>query len=153
MNTEAVGAVLRRRRLEAGLSQRQLATLAKVPQPNIAAYESGRRMPSLSTLEKLEAALGIPTLGRLRAVRQNLLDAAHRRGLSEIRVFGSVARGSAVSGSDVDLLVHPGPDASIFTLAGFMSEAEALVGVRVDVVSDRGRGPIMDRVRGEAVLL
>lgn len=75
------------------------------------------------------------------------------RRLGNVRVFGSVARNSATVASDVDLLVHPQPDASLFDLAGFMSDVSALLGVDVDVVSDRGRGPTMDRIRSEAVAL
>lgn len=68
-------------------------------------------------------------------------------------MFGSVARGDAEVGSDVDLLVHPAADASLFDLAGFMAEVEDLLGVTVDVVSDRGTGPAMQRIRAEAVAL
>lgn len=153
VDTTPVSDILRRRRAEAGLSQRQLALRATVPQPNIAAYESGRRAPSVSTLEKLEAALSTPSLERVLAVREPLLRAASARGLTDLRIFGSVARGTAGPGSDVDLLVHPGPAASLFDLAGFMVDAEAILGVRVDVISDRGSGSIMDQVRSEAVAL
>ncbi|MDR5699735.1 helix-turn-helix domain-containing protein [Agromyces aerolatus] len=153
MGDPTVGETLRRRRLEAGLSQRELAMRAGVPQPNIAAYETGRRAPAAETLERLEAVLRVPTFERVRAAKDSILRAAARRGLSEVRVFGSVARGQAGAGSDVDLLVHPGPQTSLFDLAGFMVELEELLGVGVDVVSDRGRGPTMDRIRDEAVAL
>lgn len=146
-------AALRERRQAAGLSQRLLAARSGVPQPNIAAYESGRRVPSPGTLERLVAVLSVPTLDRLRAAKASIVDAADRRGLSDVRVFGSVARGQAEAGSDVDLLVHPAPDASVFDLAGFMAEVEQLLGVSVDVVSDRGSGPTMDRIRAEALPL
>jgi predicted nucleotidyltransferase len=144
---------LRRRRQEAGLSQRDLALRSGVPQPNIAAYESGRRAPATETLERLDGVLNVPTFGRLRAVREPIIHAAEARRLSDVRVFGSVARGEAGAGSDVDLLVHPGPDASVFDLAGFMAEVEEMLGLGVDVVSDRGRGVVMDRIRAEAVAL
>lgn len=152
--TIALGAdALRKRRLEAGLSQRALALRSGVPQPNIAAYENGRRVPSSSTLDRLAAVLDVPTLDRLRAVRVPIITAAQGRRLSDVRVFGSVARGQAGPGSDVDLLVHPAPDASLFDLAGFMADVEQLLGVGVDVVSDRGSGPAMERIRAEAVPL
>jgi predicted nucleotidyltransferase len=51
-----------------------------------------------------------PDLESLRAARGQILAAASRRGLREVRVFGSVARGEAVETSDVDLLVAPGPE-------------------------------------------
>ncbi|EWT07812.1 Cro/Cl family transcriptional regulator [Intrasporangium chromatireducens Q5-1] len=144
---------LRRRRRASGLSQRALALRSGIPQPNIAAYENGRRAPTAQTLERLDAALRIPTLVRLRLVREEIIAAAQQRRLSHVRVFGSVARGEAGSGSDVDLLVHPGPDASVFDLARFMVDVEELLEVSVDVVSDRGCGPVMDRIRAEAVAL
>lgn len=153
MTETPIGEALRQRRRDAGLSQRQLALRSGVPQPNIAAYESGRRAPAVETLARLEQALSVPTLDRVRAVRDPILQAADLRRLSEVRVFGSVARGQAGARSDVDLLVHPAPEASIFDLAGFMAEVEELLGVGVDVLSDRGTGPAMDRIRAEALAL
>jgi predicted nucleotidyltransferase len=153
MAGNAIGEILRQRRADAGLTQRQLAALSGVPQPNIAAYESGRRNPAVETLGRLERVLRTPTLERLRASRTPILDAAQRRRLRDVRVFGSVARGDADPDSDVDLLVHPANDASVFDLAGFMSEVEELLGIGVDVVSDRGTGPAMERIRSEAVAL
>lgn len=41
----------------------------------------------------------------------------------------------------------------MFDLAGFKADVEELLGVRVDVVSDRGVGPRMERIRSEAVPL
>lgn len=148
-----IGETLRRRRQDAWLSQRDLALRSGVPQPNIAAYESGRRTPAAATVERLDDVLSIPTLDRLRVARELILGAAQGRRLSDVRVFGSVARGEAGAGSDVDLLVHPALEASVFDLAGFMAEVEDLLGISVDVVSDRGRGPVMDRIREEAVPL
>jgi predicted nucleotidyltransferase len=153
MSDASVGEELRRLRREAALSQRELATLTGVPQPNIAAYESGRRRPTAETLERLGTVLRVPSLERVRASRERILEVAARRRVSDVRVFGSVARGDATAGSDVDLLVHPAPDASLFDLAGFMAEIAELLGIDVDVVSDRGTGPTMDRIRAEAVAL
>ncbi len=124
-----------------------------MPQPNIAAYERGRRVPSAETARRLDVALRIPTAERVHGAREFILAAATRRHLRNIRVFGSVARGDATAQSDVDLLVEPGPSASIFDLAGFMAEVEEALGVAVDVVSDRGTGPAMERIRAESVAL
>lgn len=153
MDVTEVGNQLRTRRRDAGLSQRALAARSGVPQPNIAAYESGRRVPSPATLDRLAGVLNAPSFERLRAQRDSILRAAEGRRLSDVRAFGSVARGEAGAGSDLDLLVHPAPEASLFDLAGFMSEVEELLGVGVDVVSDRGTGPVMDRIRAESVPL
>jgi predicted nucleotidyltransferase len=95
-----------------------------------------------------------PDLESLRAARGKILAAASRRGLREVRVFGSVARGEAVETSDVDLLVAPGPDTTLFDLSGFALEVEEIVGRHVDVATPRGLKPrIRDRVLVEAVAL
>lgn len=153
MDTSDAGTRLREERVGAGLSQRQLAARAGVPQPSIAAYESGRRAPAAQTLARLEAVIRTPSLAALRTRRREVVAAAEARHLGNVRVFGSVARDEADAASDIDLLVHPGEDASIFDLAGFMAEVEELMGVPVDVVSDRGTGATMDRIRAEAVPL
>jgi predicted nucleotidyltransferase len=93
----------------------------------------------------------IDVIEKLRASREAVLAAAQARGLTDVRIFGSAARGEPGETSDVDLLVHPGASSSVFELAGFMAEVEEIFGARVDVLSDRGRGPVMERVRAEAV--
>jgi predicted nucleotidyltransferase len=51
------------------------------------------------------------------------------------RVFGSARRGRDREGSDLDLLVDPGPDASLFDLGAIQYEVKRLVGVEVDVLT------------------
>jgi predicted nucleotidyltransferase len=95
-----------------------------------------------------------PDLGSLRATRGQILAAASQRGLRDVRVFGSVARGEAVETSDVDLLVAPGPDTTLFDLSGFALDVEEIVGRHVDVATPRGlKARIRDRVLAEAVAL
>jgi transcriptional regulator with XRE-family HTH domain len=60
-NWEEVGARVRRWRLDAGLTQRQLAALAGLTQPGLAAIERGGNDPRLSTLNRLAHALGRST--------------------------------------------------------------------------------------------
>lgn len=74
-----------------------------------------------------------PTLEELRARRNEILELAARRGVSNIRVFGSVARGEAGETSDVDLLVDIDPGRSLFDLAGFYADVKDLLGCEVDV--------------------
>lgn len=69
MGTEA-SALVKEARARAGLTQRQLAAQAGVRQPVVAAYESGRRQPSLPTLRKLVGAAGFELDTSLRAVRR-----------------------------------------------------------------------------------
>jgi transcriptional regulator with XRE-family HTH domain len=53
-----LGAFLKDLRSWSGHTQSQLARLADVPQPNISAYESGQRMPSAETLNRLIVGCG-----------------------------------------------------------------------------------------------
>ncbi len=94
------------------------------------------------------------TLAALRGMRGKILDAASRRGLGDVRVFGSVVRDEASEASDVDLLVAPGPQTTLFDLSGFALDVEDIVGRHVDVATPRGlKARIRDRVLAEAVAL
>lgn len=77
--------------------------------------------------------------------------AARRRNLANPRVFGSTARGTDTSGSDLDVLVDPLPNATLFDLGGFQDEIEELLGVPVDVRTPGDLpAPIRNRVLSEA---
>jgi uncharacterized protein len=90
----------------------------------------------------------------IQAHRQALLDLAARHGVTNLRVFGSMARGDAGADSDVDLLVCPLPGTSLLDLGGLLMDAQDLLGRRVDVVSDRAlTGTLRARILGEAVPL
>lgn len=58
-------AFLQLARLEAGLSQRELAERAGVAQPEIARIESGKREPSIPTLQRILAGAGLELRFRL----------------------------------------------------------------------------------------
>ena len=95
-----------------------------------------------------------PDLGSLRAARGQILAAASQRGLGDVRVFGSVARGEAAETSDVDFLVAPGADSTLFDLSGFALDVEEIAGRHVDVATPRGlTARIRDRVLAAAVAL
>jgi predicted nucleotidyltransferase/DNA-binding XRE family transcriptional regulator len=146
------GALLRQARRGAGLSQVELAARAGVTQSVISAYESGHRQPSLPTLAALIEAAGCelvtgvrrqprrlsrlsgPVGQRLRRRRRDVIAAAAARGVTGLRVFGSVARGEDRPGSDVDLLADLPPGMSLLGLARLQAELEAILGTRVDLV-------------------
>lgn len=120
----------------AGISQAELASGSGVAQPNIAAYESGRRRASGGMLERLWlAARALPSQA-LAAKRRQLEELARESGLTNVRVFGSVARGSDGPGSDLDLLVTRGDGVGLLTITRFAEAASELLGVSVDVVTD-----------------
>ena len=71
----------------------------------------------------------------LKLKRQAVLAAATRFRAANPRVFGSVAHGNDREGSDIDLLVDPLPEATLFDLGGLQFELEALLGVPVDLLT------------------
>ena len=90
----------------------------------------------------------------IRARREDILRLAARHGATNVRVFGSVARGEAGPESDLDLLVDVGPVHSPWFPAGLMADLELLLGRRVDVVTERAlHWYIRDRVLSEAIPL
>jgi transcriptional regulator with XRE-family HTH domain len=52
------GDAIKRARIDAGLTQHALAARAGTSQATISAYESGRKQPSLETLDRVLAATG-----------------------------------------------------------------------------------------------
>lgn len=84
--------------------------------------------------------------------RDAVLRIAGKYGARSVRVFGSVARGEADAASDVDFLVEMEDGRSLLDLGGMQTELEALLGRRVDVVTERGlKARIRERVLREAV--
>ncbi|MDN5716278.1 MAG: helix-turn-helix domain-containing protein [Janibacter sp.] len=122
----------------AGLSQAELARRSGVAQPNVAAYEAGRRIASAEMLERLRVAARPLPHDALAARRTDLVSLAGRYGLSNVRVFGSAARRTDTPGSDLDILVTRSPGTGLLAIAAFSAEASALLGVEVDVVTDGG---------------
>jgi uncharacterized protein len=90
----------------------------------------------------------------VKAKREQILRLARRHGATRVRVFGSMARGDAGPHSDVDLLVELGPDPSPWFPGGLVRELEALLGRRVQVVTERGLDDLLrEQVLREAVPL
>lgn len=167
------GTLIRDARQRAGLSQTELARRAAVAQSVISAYESDRREPGLAMLTKLIEAAGhelvmdvrpaatlrrglpdTPLGRRLRRRRRAVLEAAARGGASNVRVFGSVARGEEAEQSDVDLLVDLDTEVGLVGLAGLAREIGDVLGVDVDVVPADSLKPAMrDQVLAEAIPL
>ncbi|AYG02153.1 nucleotidyltransferase family protein [Gryllotalpicola protaetiae] len=82
------------------------------------------------------------------AVRSVVL--SHRA--SNPRVFGSAARGEDSAESDLDLLIDPGDDTTLFDIGAIRHELLGLLGVPVDVVTPKALPPeFRERVLAEAV--
>ncbi|MCD6706433.1 MAG: nucleotidyltransferase family protein [Thiobacillus sp.] len=67
--------------------------------------------------------------------RAAVREAVNRFHTANPRIFGSVLYGADRDGSDLDLLVDALPGATLFDLGGLQAELEALLGVRVDVLT------------------
>lgn len=51
------------------------------------------------------------------------------------RVFGSVLRGQDTDGSDLDILIDPTPETTLFDIGAIRHELRKLLGVPVDVLT------------------
>lgn len=89
------------------------------------------------------AALPSATLAALRNKRDAILAIAARFHVTDVRVFGSVARGDDTCESDIDFLVRLPEDATLMTLTGLVGAWQELLGREIDVVSDRGMEPLI----------
>lgn len=71
----------------------------------------------------------------LRAHRNEIrhIVTAHRA--ANVRVFGSVSRGEDTEGSDIDLLIDPTSETTLFDIGAIRHELLKLLGVRVDVLT------------------
>ncbi|MBK8459210.1 MAG: helix-turn-helix domain-containing protein [Micropruina sp.] len=147
------GTLLRRRRQAAGLSQRSLAKLSGVHQPVISLIEAGAREASPRVRAALSSALALRPSEVLPRLRERALTIITRRGGSDVRVFGSVARGTDHPGSDVDLLVRLEPGRDIVDLLALEEELSDLFTFDVNVIADDSTGAVIERARREAVAL
>lgn len=67
------------------------------------------------------------------AIRQVV--AAHRA--SNPRVFGSVVHGDDTEGSDLDILIDPTPETTLFDIGAIRHELLQLLGMPVDVLTPK----------------
>lgn len=170
--TDTAGALLRRARAGTGLSQAELAARAGVTQSVISAYESGHRQPALTTLAALIEAAGYelvvdvrrqpqrlsrlsgPVGRRVRRLRPDLVEAAAAHGVTNLRVFGSVARGQDRPDSDLDLLADLPPRMGLLELGRVQAELEAILGGQVDLIPASDLKPgVRERAERDLVAL
>ena len=67
--------------------------------------------------------------------RSAVREAVGRFRAANPRVFGSVLHGTDRDGSDLDLLVDPTPDTTLFDIGAIQAGTQRLLGVPVDVLT------------------
>jgi predicted nucleotidyltransferase len=94
--------------------------------------------------------MGIPEIIQDR--KEQILALAAKYGASNVRIFGSVANGTADANSDIDFLVDMEKGRSLFDLGGLLVELQELFNRKVDVVTEKGlRDRIRERVIRQAI--
>ncbi len=88
---------------------------------------------------------------QLKRSRKSIIRLAKAYGVTDIRVFGSAARGDETPESDIDFLVELEPNRSLFDVGGLLVELENLLGCKVDVLTENSlHWYIRDKVLAEA---
>lgn len=93
--------------------------------------------------------MGIPEI--IADKKEQILALATKYGALNVRVFGSVANGTADKNSDIDFLVDMEKGRSLFDLGGLLMDLQQLLNRKVDVVTENGlHWYIKERVLSEA---
>lgn len=93
-------------------------------------------------------------LAFVRQHREAILEIAARRGASDVRVFGSIARGGATETSDIDFLVRFEETTSLWDRGGMWAELHELLGRHVDIADESSlREELRDEVLRQAIAI
>ncbi len=86
--------------------------------------------------------------------RDDILRIATQYGASNVRIFGSAARGEAGPKSDVDVLIRLEPGRSLLDIVAIKQELEALLDCQVDVLTESSISPYLrEQILTEAIPL
>jgi uncharacterized protein len=99
--------------------------------------------------------IGLSIQELLKQQRSQIIALAEKHGASNVRVFGSVARGEATEDSDIDFLVdYDLEKITPWFPGGLLLDLEQLLNRKVDIVTvDMLKERIRDRILLEAVRL
>lgn len=73
----------------------------------------------------------------LKLKRDTILEVALSHRVENVRIFGSVIHEADNSDSDLDLLVDPTAETTMFDIAKIQLELSTLLGIKVDVLTPR----------------
>jgi len=83
--------------------------------------------------------------------RDTILRLAAKHGASQVRVFGSAARGDDHAGSDLDLLVGLPHGTSMLRIVGLQLDLTHALGMKVDLCTERELHPdLRQRILAQA---
>jgi predicted nucleotidyltransferase len=86
--------------------------------------------------------------------RQAIVQIVERHNARNSGVFGSVVYGTDREVSDLDILIDPTPDTSLFDIGAIRRKLKSLLGIEVDVVTPNALpDSFRDRVLLEAKLI
>ena len=80
--------------------------------------------------------------------REEIFALAAKYGASNVRIFGSVAQGTADGDSDIDFLVDLEKGRSLLDLGGLLMDLQKLLGRDVDVITPAG---LRERIRNSVL--
>lgn len=124
----------------AGMSQREIAAAV------------GRSQPEVARLLRFHATT--PRGRKLVKYRREVIDVAAEHGFTNIRVFGSVARGEDGSSSDIDLLAVFPKGVTLLMIGRAQVALSDVLNEKVDLVPEDGLIPhVSEQVMREAVTL
>ncbi len=84
---------------------------------------------------------------------EEILELARSQGATSVKIFGSSARGEAVT-HDLDVLVKLEPERDLLDLIALQQDLEKLLSTPVDVVTEEGLSPYMrEQILFEAIPL
>ena len=157
--------LVRSARERANMSARDLAAASGVSASTVTRIERGEVNPTVVMLERLLQASGNqldvvvsprplrPTLAELRSHRNTIIGIVESFGGSNVRVFGSVARGDTGDHSDIDVLIDVPAGTGLITIERIAEAIEGAVPWRVDVVTSGAAHGRMAHILDEAVEL
>jgi hypothetical protein len=94
----------------------------------------------MSTKRTAKAKPKPPTIDQIRPI---VLRITNDYGVTNVRIFGSFARGEQRKSSDVDLLIDLPKGMSLWDLSGLKIDLEDALGRKVDVVPARNIKPTL----------
>lgn len=128
------------RAVAAGFTQRDIARAVRRSQPEVSRL-AHQTVPG-------------PLARRVRERRQEALRTLDDYGVTNARIFGSVASGAEKESSDIDVLIDTPRPLGLMTLARLESALSDVFGARVDVVPASGLPDhVRERILAEAVPL